>query len=396
MKSKKIQSILEFAKNASFNRDSRYSRYSRNSRDSRDNRGNRGKVNKKNKYRKNKTRVNKSRTSLSRSNKSVSRNRKTKKNLHKHRVRRMRMRMDAINPSKHIRKSIAEDEGIQRHPDGFIKLKCSPKIQENDFTCYSNESLMKLKSLWNARHPDVVITSNEPREIWESLKGHLKNVCNKESCWLKQHFASTGVDKEMLNYTFAPKSPDDWKKNPNEWLNSIDIENVMKQYEREFPFFDFIGAAPIDFDSPKMYGECVWEELCHFDLNISIRNGKKKVGFVFNTDPHYLSGSHWISMFVDLPRKFIFFFDSTGNPPPKEVKRLIKTITQQAKTVGIDMRYIQNNKHHQKKPTECGMYALFMIINLLRDKMEPEDFIVDIFPDEEMQKFRHRYFNKDL
>ena len=393
MKSKKIQSILEFAKNASFNRDSRYSR---NSRDSRDNRGNRGKVNKKNKYRKNKTRVNKSRTSLSRSNKPVSRNRKTKKNLHKHRVRRMRMRMDAINPSKHIRKSIAEDEGIQRHPDGFIKLKCSPKIQENDFTCYSNESLMKLKSLWNARHPDVVITSNEPREIWESLKGHLKNVCNKESCWLKQHFASTGVDKEMLNYTFAPKSPDDWKKNPNEWLNSIDIENVMKQYEREFPFFDFIGAAPIDFDSPKMYGECVWEELCHFDLNISIRNGKKKVGFVFNTDPHYLSGSHWISMFVDLPRKFIFFFDSTGNPPPKEVKRLIKTITQQAKTVGIDMRYIQNNKHHQKKPTECGMYALFMIINLLRDKMEPEDFIVDIFPDEEMQKFRHRYFNKDL
>jgi hypothetical protein len=396
MKSKKIQSILEFAKNASFNRDSRYSRNSRDSRDSRDNRGNRGKVNKKNKYRKNKTRVNKTRTSLSRSNKPVSRNRKTKKNLHKHRVRRMRMRMDAINPSKHIRKSIAEDEGIQRHPDGFIKLKCSPKIQENDFTCYSNESLMKLKSLWNARHPDVVITSNEPREIWESLKGHLKNVCNKESCWLKQHFASTGVDKEMLNYTFAPKSPDDWKKNPNEWLNSIDIENVMKQYEREFPFFDFIGAAPIDFDSPKMYGECVWEELCHFDLNISIRNGKKKVGFVFNTDPHYLSGSHWISMFVDLPRKFIFFFDSTGNPPPKEVKRLIKTITQQAKTVGIDMRYIQNNKHHQKKPTECGMYALFMIINLLRDKMEPEDFIVDIFPDEEMQKFRHRYFNKDL
>ena len=386
MKSKKIQSILEFAKNTSFNSDSRGSR------------GSRGKVNKKNKYIKNKTRVNKSRAPRPRFNKSVSRNRKTKKNLRKRQVKRtwMRMRMDAINPSKHIRKSVVVDEAVQRHPDGFIKLKCSPKIQENDFTCYSNESLMKLKSLWNARHPDVVITSNEPREIWEALKGHLKNVCNKESCWLKQHFASTGLDKEMLNYTFAPKSPDDWKKNPNEWLNSIDIENVMKQYEKEFPFFDFIGAAPIDFDSPKMYGECVWEELCHFDLNISIHNGKKKVGFVFNTDPHYLSGSHWISMFVDLTRKFIFFFDSTGNPPPKEVKRLIKTITQQAKTVGIDLRYIQNNKHHQKKPTECGMYALFMIINLLRENMEPEDFIVDIFPDEEMQKFRHRYFNKDL
>ena len=290
------------------------------------------------------------------------------------------------------------DEDVEKHPDGFVKLQCSPKHQDNDFTCYSNESLFKLKSLWNARHPDVLITSNEPREIWESLKQRLKNVCNKESCWLKQNFASSGLDKEMLMYTFAPKSPDDWKKNPNEWLNSIDIENVMKQYEKEFPYFDFIGAAPIDFDSPKMYGECVWEELCHFDLRVSIRNGKNKIGFVFNTDPHYLSGSHWISMFVSLKQnnRYIFFFDSTGTPPPKEVKRLINKIKQQGKALGINFRYIENKKHHQKKPTECGMYALFMIINLLRETMKPEDFIVDVFPDEQMEKFRKLYFNRDL
>jgi hypothetical protein len=170
----------------------------------------------------------------------------------------------------------------------------------------------------------------------------------------------------------------------------------MKQYEKEFPYFDFIGAAPIDFDSPKMYGECVWEELCHFDLSISMRNGKNKIGFVFNTDPHYLSGSHWISMFVSLKHKFIFFFDSTGTSPPKEVKRLINKIKQQGKALGINFRYIENKKHHQKKPTECGMYALFMIINLLRETMKPEDFIVDIFPDEQMEKFRKLYFNQDL
>lgn len=291
-----------------------------------------------------------------------------------------------------------KDKGNEKNHDEFVKLQCSPKHQDNDFTCYSNDSLFKLKSLWNARHPDVLITSNEPREIWLSLKNNLKNVCNKESCWLKQNFASSGLDKEMLMYTFAPKSPDDWKKNPNEWLNSIDIENVMKQYEKEYPYFDFIGAAPIDFDSPKMYGECVWEELCHFDLRSLIRNGKNKIGFVFNTDPHYLSGSHWISMFVNLKQnnRYIFFFDSTGTPPPKEVKRLIDKIRQQGKTLGITFKYIENKKHHQKKPTECGMYSLFMIINLLREKMKPEDFIVDIFPDEEMEKFRKLYFNQDL
>jgi hypothetical protein len=47
------------------------------------------------------------------------------------------------------------------------KLNCSPKEKGkmNDFSCYTNESLMKLKELWNARHPDVKITSNSPKEI---------------------------------------------------------------------------------------------------------------------------------------------------------------------------------------------------------------------------------------
>lgn len=372
MKSRRIKSILKFANNVDISdEDEDTSRSSRNRSSIRNRRSNNNKKKRIRNTSKKTTKTKKTR----RANKGI----ENKKGI------------------EHIAEEETEKD-VEKHPDGFVKLKCSPKHQDNDFTCYSNESLFKLKSLWNARHPDVMITSNEPREIWESLKQRLNNVCNKESCWLKQNFASSGLDKEMLMYTFAPKSPDDWKKNPNEWLNSIDIENVMKQYEKEFPYFDFIGAAPIDFDSPKMYGECVWEELCHFDLRISVRNGKNKIGFVFNTDPHYLSGSHWISMFVSLKQQnpYIFFFDSTGTPPPKEVKRLIDKIKQQGKPLGITFRYIENKKHHQKKPTECGMYSLFMIVNLLRETMKPEDFIEDIFPDEQMEKFRKLYFNQDL
>ena len=136
--------------------------------------------------------------------------------------------------------------------------------------------------------------------------------------------------------------------------------------------------------------------MCHFDLNVSIRNGRNKIGFIFNTDPHYLSGSHWISMFVNIKQKYIFFFDSTGNSPPKEVKKLIKRITEQGKIAGIDFRYIENKKHHQKKPTECGVYSLFMIINLLKETKKPEDFITNTFPDDEIQKFRGQYFNSEL
>ena len=37
-------------------------------------------------------------------------------------------------------------------------------------------------------------------------------------------------------------------------------------------------------------------EICNFNLNKMIKN-KKKIGFIFNLDPHTKGGSHWVSMF---------------------------------------------------------------------------------------------------
>jgi len=299
--------------------------------------------------------------------------------------------------TRNIENEVVEDKDVEKHPDGFIKLQCSPKHQDNEFTCYSNESLFKLKSLWNARHPDVMVTSNEPREIWESLKQRLKNVCNKESCWLKQNFASSGLDKEMLMYTFAPKSPDDWKKNPNEWLNSIDIENVMKQYEQTYSNFAFLGPSPIDFDVKQMYGECVWEELCKFDLKHYISNGKNKIGIIFNTDPHYKDGSHWIAMFIDVKKKYIFYFDSNGDPAPKEIETLMQKIKHQADGLGIKMEITGNYpKEHQQGNTECGMYTLYFISELLKDHKTPEYFKQHTITDHDMEELRTKFFNQEL
>ena len=162
----------------------------------------------------------------------------------------------------------------------MIKLKrlnCSPKPKGeiNDFSCYTNKSLYKLRDLWNARHPDVKIASNSPKEIHRLISEKLKGICNKESCWLKQKAEFGPLQSDMAD-SFAPESPPEWKKNPNEWLSSIDIMNVMKQYENAYKCFDFIGPTPIDFDTRKLYGECVWDELCNFSLEQQIKDGKKK------------------------------------------------------------------------------------------------------------------------
>ena len=74
------------------------------------------------------------------------------------------------------------------------------------------------------------------------------------------------LNNELLQYTFAPKSPYSWKENPTTWLNSLDIENVMMQYERQYSNFEFIGPSPIDYNTKKLYGECVWNELCNFQF----------------------------------------------------------------------------------------------------------------------------------
>ena len=278
----------------------------------------------------------------------------------------------------------------------FKKLSCGP-TQEKSFTCYTTGALMHLRDTWNARHPDAAIQSNDIEEIWHSLKSGFGNVCNKESCWLRQLASASKEVKNLFNY-FAPESPKTWKKNPNEWLSSVDITKVMKQYEDKFPSFEFLGPSPIDFDkTPKGESSCVFEELCNFELKnyLNPADPKHKIGIVFNTDPHYLTGSHWISLFIDMKKQFIFFFDSTGDAPPKEITKFVKKIIKQGKALGLHFKYVVNTKEHQKRNTECGMYSLFMIINLLKETRTPEDFLTTLFTDKEMERFRSIFFNKE-
>lgn len=280
------------------------------------------------------------------------------------------------------------------------KINCSPKPKGeiNDFTCYTNRSLYKLRDLWNERHPDVKINSSSPKEIHNLLSKKLSNVCNTEACWLKQK-ANFGPMSSELSDSFAPESPPEWKKNPNEWLSSEDIIKVMKQYEKAYKCFDFMGPSPIDFDTKKLYGECVWEELCNFNLADQIKKGKTKIGVIFNTDPHNKPGKHWISLFINIKKKKIFFFDSTGDKMPIQIKKFIERIEKQGLKLNPKIKFISDSNEgveHQYGNTECGIYSLFFIVHMLEDKLTEHYLKTHILKDEYMEKFRHIYFNDSL
>ncbi len=295
----------------------------------------------------------------------------------------------------------------------FERLKCGP-VQQHYFTCYDNDTLHKLRDGWNARHPDARVETNDPTEIWTALKQRLQGVCRNEACWLKQIAGTTTIAGDA---TFAPEAPKSWDRDPDEWLSSDEIENVMKQYEDKFPGFEFLGPSPSDYSAPKLAGVCVWEELCNFSLQKYVDSGTHQIGIIFNTDPHTEDGSHWVSLFINLansnnsnlntntntnnpnnsnnPNNYIFFFDSTGDRPQKEIREFIKTVTQQGRSLGIRFKYHENRKQHQKRNTECGMYALFMIVNLIEGTRTPEEFMRgDRIPDSHMLEFRNEYFNR--
>jgi hypothetical protein len=252
----------------------------------------------------------------------------------------------------------------------FRRDKCAPKprgTKSLKYTCYNPKDLVDLKQEWNQSHPTDLIDKNNPRGIWETLK-EKNNECDRESCWLKDN-------KKLATRVFAPKMPRTWKKNIHEWLSSDEIEDVLNQYEKMYPEFEFIGPSPTDY-FVKEYGDtCVWEELCKFNLKEWINKGKTKIGVVFNLDPHYKSGSHWVALFINTISRDIYYFDSTGARIHKYITRFRKEVQAQAVSqLGQKYEFDSNyGVEHQYHNTECGMYVLFFIITMLKYDKDYED-----------------------
>jgi hypothetical protein len=280
----------------------------------------------------------------------------------------------------------------------FTKLNCSPKNKEKEYTCYSDSDLYKLRDMWNERHPDKPIKTKDSKEIWHLLKEYYAKICNKESCWVRQMTKNTKMEQELIE-AFAPESPKEWRKNPNEWLSSIDILEVMNQYEKKYKCFDFLGPSPIDYDTHKLYGDCVWDELCHFNLEDQIKKGHTKIGVIFNLDPHYKGGSHWVSLFINVKNKTIFYFDSAGETIPKQIKKFVDNVIEQGNklTNKIIFKFDENHPvEHQYGNTECGIYSLFFIVHMLEDKITAHYLKTHVLKDAYMEKFRKVYYNIEL
>jgi hypothetical protein len=238
---------------------------------------------------------------------------------------------------------------------------------------------------------------NRRREGGSAIKEQLavELGCNKkdERCIIEKSYLSHKEKKHLLDTFLRPKLPDGWKSDPDMWLNSDDIAKVMKQYEKAYPDFSFLGVVPIDFSAPDPYisgsqKKCMNDQFCHVDLAEERQKGRRILGAVFNLDPHYKDGSHWVALAIDLKRNCVYYFDSYGMAPPEQVAKFMRYLTIQEPKLRLE----SNGRRFQYSNTECGMYSLYFLIRMIAGESFKK-FCKKAIDDKYMLKFRKILFD---
>jgi hypothetical protein len=277
-------------------------------------------------------------------------------------------------------------------------MKCAPDLEFENGSCIPLKVLIEMSEAYNkwcdskGEGNKIELHSSMetlyPDEYKRYLLFEFKNrFDNNHKKWINEQFTklmSEEAKDNLENKVFRPDGP----QGKFDWLSTIDINQVLYQYEDKYNDFKFLGAVPIDFQE--------LDYLPFKTLNFSEleKNGSNRVGVIFNLDPSYKSGSHWVSLFIDLKKCQAYFADSYASPPPDEVKEFMKKIENYFKNKGInnyDIRY--NKTQHQRGNSECGVYSINFILRLLKGKTF-DHICAKRVTDEQVNKCRNIYFNK--
>ena len=288
----------------------------------------------------------------------------------------------------------------------YIKKHCSPSSEGRGGSCIPRRLLMKIATILNKYEKCNINKRCSVKVLQKNIKNEIKKKtqCNNEYCWefmdtIKHKLPSN--EYEILQESFRPLMPGTWKDDPNTWLNTKDIDNVLKQYEDEYPYFKYYGASPIDFDLKTHNNQCKVSDLCNINIKELLDDDIKCIGMVFNVDPHTKGGQHWFSMYVDLvgmnrKKPTIYYFDSISTSiTSNEIKELIEKLQSQALDNHFTLDLIYNDKNHQKENTECGVYCLHFLTNMLKGT-QFKQYLKKPLSDKDIEKFRNIfYINKN-
>ena len=108
--------------------------------------------------------------------------------------------------------------------------------------------------------------------------------------------------------------------------------------------------------------------------------------FIYNLEPHYMSGSHWVTTYVR--DGTINYFDSFGMPPFQE-------LVNHAKEKNLNLLH-QNHQIQNLYTTTCGYFCLYFLNEMHKGISYFDLLQVFSFDTEENEKFIEKYIKRLL
>lgn len=219
----------------------------------------------------------------------------------------------------------------------------------------------------------------------------------EEHCLLDKAPIDENTKKQLRKQYLRPRRPKAWDSDPDMWLDNYNILHVMNQYQEAYPWFKFLGVFPIDFSAPDPYKhdgtmKCLYKETCELNLKDEYAKGTRGIGMIFNLDPHFKGGSHWVALYIDIhniKQPFVGYFDSYGYKVPPLIARLMRSFKLQINTCKLGY----NARKFQYGDSECGMFSMYFIVCMMCG-ISFKDFCKDSVNDDYMLQLRKILFSK--
>lgn len=135
---------------------------------------------------------------------------------------------------------------------------------------YSKKNLESMVQTFNKKYGGKIKTKQNKLQLYNNLKKEMSGSIQVPKCIMRK---LPNINKDDIFKVNGPT-------NKGEWLSTVDIDNIMTQYENLYENFMYLGTVPIDFK--KIYPEI-------FNINMN-KDNHNMYGLILNTDPSTKSG----------------------------------------------------------------------------------------------------------
>lgn len=265
--------------------------------------------------------------------------------------------------------------------------QCGHNRQLQRGMCFNHNDVCLIAKAYKTEYPDDELPNDE-NEIIVHLENRFSACKRSHRCLLQQPFVRKYQEtKALASQVLLPEGP----KEPEEWLSTTHINNVLDQFVAKYPDTLYTKAVPSDFRQIP--------ELGIRDLNFAElqKNGTHKIAMVVNTDPSWKSGQHWVAIWINFKKGHVYYWDSVGNLPPKPMlffmTDCVKYMMERDGITDIGKNYdiYCNVNEIQKLDSQCGVYCINTLVQLMKGR-KYRDIIDDALSDKQMEICREYYY----